>query len=300
MSGLADRLRRLLGGGPPAAAATPAARELSRLQVPFTTAEFLERIRQGDYGIARLFLDAGMSPSAADEQGTSALMMAAAVGNRDIVDALLERGAEVDARNPSGMTALMWCAASRTSSLPVLERLLAAGADPSASANGLSALPLAATRGNGEAARALARHPRTAKEFGERLKVGPLDVIDQFLSAGMDPNVVVTDNGMRALALAALFGQAAVVARLLAAGADVESADAEGLTALMWALNGQRSSVPLVQALLDHGADVDRPDGGGLSAATMAVMLEGIGVSSDVARLVTERSRKVPPGPANL
>jgi ankyrin repeat protein len=112
--------------------------------------------------------------------------------------------------------------------------------------------------------------------------------------------VVVTDNGMRALALAALFGQAAVVARLLAAGADVESADAEGLTALMWALNGQRSSVPLVQALLDHGADVDRPDGGGLSAATMAVMLEGIGVSSDVARLVTERSRKVPPGPAKL
>jgi hypothetical protein len=59
--------------------------------------------------------------------------------------------------------------------------------------------------------------------------------------------------GATPLMAAALYGDAALVRRLLAVGADPNAADMFGVTPLMWAL----PDVGKMQALLDAGADVN-------------------------------------------
>jgi glucose/arabinose dehydrogenase/cytochrome c551/c552 len=77
--------------------------------------------------------------------------------------------------------------------------------------------------------------------------------IDEQLRA--NPRVATTRGGagVTALMSAALYGEAALVQRLLAAGADPNAADAAGVTTLMWAL----PDVSKMRLLLDAGADVN-------------------------------------------
>lgn len=63
---------------------------------------------QGDLDEARKALDSGANVNAADEYGNTALMLAAEASpgsNDKVVKLLLERGADADARDPSGLTA---------------------------------------------------------------------------------------------------------------------------------------------------------------------------------------------------
>jgi len=71
----------------------------------------------------------------------------------------------------------------------------------------------------------------------------------------MNPRVVSARgrDGSTPLMAAALYGNAALVRRLLAAGADPNARNADGATALMWAV----PAVEKMQLLLDAGADVN-------------------------------------------
>ena len=169
-----------------------------------------------------LVVAAGTAADAAD------LIEAVRGRDHDAVATLLAAGADVDARQPDGATALHW--AAHQDDLETVQRLLAAGADARA-ANDYGATPvwLAATNGNAAIAAAL-------------------------LDAGADPNAAL-ESGETVLMAAARTGTPAVLAALLDAGADIEAAQtSRGQTALMWAVAENR--LEAARLLLERGADV--------------------------------------------
>ena len=80
---------------------------------------------------------------------------------------------------------------------------------------------------------------------------------------------------------AALYGDAALVTRLLALGADPDTSDTSGATALMWAVPDRRK----MQLLLDAGADVNARSDAGRSAL---VMTSGMVGAADALRLLLD------------
>jgi hypothetical protein len=77
--------------------------------------------------------------------------------------------------------------------------------------------------------------------------------------------------GTTPLMFAALYGDAALVSRVLAAGADPDAANVAGATALMWAL----PDVGKMRPLLDAGVDVNARSGDGRSALHIAAAIIG-------------------------
>ena len=150
----------------------------------------------------------------------------------DTVRTLLQQGADVDARQGDGSTALHW--ASYWDHPETAALLIRAGSEVNAT-NDLGVTPLWAACENGSAAMA-----------------------ETLLAAGADPNLALPF-GETPLMTASRTGNADVVSRLLAAGADVDDATEEGAsgaqTALMWAVAQQHPAV--VEVLLAHGADVN-------------------------------------------
>ena len=89
----------------PASAAKAAERAKNTLDDQLLVAAY-----QGDLEAARKELDSGANVNASDEYGNTALMLAAEAApgskNADLVKRLLEKGADADVRDPSGLTAL--------------------------------------------------------------------------------------------------------------------------------------------------------------------------------------------------
>ena len=83
---------------------------------------------RGDTAMADLLLTWGVNVNAQDEEGVTALMIAARDGNAALVQRLLDRGATVDVRTRLGWTALTYAALQGYPH--VARRLLSAGADP--------------------------------------------------------------------------------------------------------------------------------------------------------------------------
>ncbi len=85
-------------------------------------------IRNNSPATGEILLNRGADPnSISDDRGTTALMEAASLGNRDVVDMLLSHGANPDIRSKSGRTALMLAVSE--GKRDVAEALLSSGAD---------------------------------------------------------------------------------------------------------------------------------------------------------------------------
>lgn len=91
--------------------------------------ELVEAATEGDDALVRERLDGGAAPDARNEKGQSALAMAAARGHTDVVQLLLDFGADP---NGAGSDPSPARAACTTASGECLRLLLAAGADPNA------------------------------------------------------------------------------------------------------------------------------------------------------------------------
>ncbi|MGQ0737143.1 MAG: ankyrin repeat domain-containing protein [Acidobacteriota bacterium] len=70
--------------------------------------DLLDAARRDDTRAVQSLLKGGADPNARDESGATALMQASAVASGDTVRALLEAGADVNASSKSGASALMW------------------------------------------------------------------------------------------------------------------------------------------------------------------------------------------------
>ncbi len=158
---------------------------------------------------------------------------AAQRGDLDAVRRLLRDGADVNAPQGDGMTALHW--AAERGDAPLCEVLLYAGArvDAGTRIGHYTPLHLAA---------------RTASAA----------VVGMLLEAGSDPGAATTNSGATPLHLAAASGDPRVIEVLAAVGADVNAREsAWGQTPLIFAAAANR--IVAVEALLGAGADPSLP-----------------------------------------
>ncbi len=84
--------------------------------------------RLGNKAIVDALLEAGASLEPLNSDGNNALWLACYGENLDIIDRLIEHGIAIDHQNENGATCLMYAAS--TGKTAVVARLLAAGADP--------------------------------------------------------------------------------------------------------------------------------------------------------------------------
>jgi len=159
----------------------------------------------------------------------AAVVDAAMQKNVAAVRDLLKQGADVNAAQGDGMTALHWAASH--GDLELSKMLLVAGANIRATTriNGYTPLFLAAREGNAA-------------------------IVSALLDAGADPKAV-SATGSTPLMLAAGAGNVDAVQRLLDAGAEIDGKEsARGQTALMFAAAYNR--VDVIDLLARRGADV--------------------------------------------
>jgi uncharacterized protein len=168
--------------------------------------------------------------TAANAQGAAPVAAAAQAGDLAAVRALLKQGADVNAAQGDGTTALHWAALNGNAELASM--LLFAGANWRAMTRlgGFTPLHLAA-------------------------QTGADAVIELLLEKGTDPQAR-TATGATALMLAAQSGNVRAVQRLLATGVDVNATErSHEQTALMFAAAADR--VDVARVLLAHGAKAD-------------------------------------------
>mmetsp|Transcript_68724 Transcript_68724/g.201200 ORF Transcript_68724/g.201200 Transcript_68724/m.201200 type:complete len:309 (+) Transcript_68724:84-1010(+) len=117
---------------------------------------FLQAAKDGDVAMVKKGVESGIKGHTVDEEGVSALMMAAFKGSLETCQVLLEHGADASAAEPaSSRTPLMF--AAQGGATDVAELLLGKKADPSkADAEGATALMWAAVANKADTAKVLA------------------------------------------------------------------------------------------------------------------------------------------------
>jgi ankyrin repeat protein len=185
----------------------------------------------GSSAMVRRLLQAGAHPNLALLLGETPLMIAARSGNADVVTQLIDKGATVNARGPRGQTALMWAVAEQHPA--VVQVLLSRGADIRARSD--------------ESGQVMAVPPHGKPEYNRMIPFG----------------------GETALMFAARGGDLASARLLLAAGANVNDADAWGVSAMVLAAHS--GFTEMVELLLDKGADANAT-GPGFTALHEAIM----------------------------
>lgn len=241
--------------------------------------------------------------------GLTPLMRAALYGTVADIDLLLASGAEVNAASPTGVTALM-CAVHDSRKFA---RLLAAGADPSATtASGHSTLMIAAGYADARDA-AMTLLARGVPVGGavtkgvlegvtassRALTSGQLDVAERLLAAGASVEARGA-TGLSPLVIAVWHGDVPMVEWLLARGAKVDGVSSNGFgtgyTPLLAAIEDGRAEV--VKVLLASGADVARVDEEGRSAVVYAAVSIDRGTTAIVDMLLAAGARPTPVPPA--
>jgi ankyrin repeat protein len=244
----------------------------------------------GDLAQVRALLAGGANPNVRDEQGETPLMRVALAHMRSLPDGapkierdydgiaklLLDKGADVNARDPSGRTALLIAVDGTASEHGVvggdesIARLLVArGADVNLQ-DDLGWSPLL-----------------TVVNLWAEQPV----LVDFLLAKGADINARLKD-GRTGLMLAARLGKDERILSLLAKGADVNAQDNTGSTALMIAaaVKWEDQSLKMMKVLMSKGANPNVKDNQGRTAADRAAQAGYI----DRATLLVEGGTTIP------
>jgi ankyrin repeat protein len=201
--------------------------------------------------MVRKLLQAGANPNAALLSGETPLMVAARSGNPDVVEQLLDHGANIDAAATHQQTALMWAVAQKHAN--VVEVLLDHGAGVHARSQTWSQMMAVPPHGYAGNNKMIPHGGDTALIFAAR--AGDLASAKLLVAAGANVNDADAW-GVSATVLAAHSGYRDLVEFLIANGADPNMAEA-GFSALHIAV--MRRDEKMVSALLARGADPNAP-----------------------------------------
>jgi ankyrin repeat protein len=205
--------------------------------------------------------------------GKDALSLAIFNGNYEVASFLIDNHSKVNQADAQRFTPLFWAVDRRNMEtapnfpwvvtadpLPLIKKLLDAGANPNAIVN------------NTPRARMRDGSPRIvfATALMRAAFAGDIDLVKLLLAHGADPHIVSRDNETTLMAAAGtgfINGyqkgrttpeRLEVVKLLVQLGEDVNAADNYGITPLMVAAN--LGELPIVQYLMDQGADLAAHD----------------------------------------
>lgn len=201
-------------------------------------------------------LDAGANIDAKDHNKMTALMWASAKNNAKGVEVLLENKPDLEVKNDDSLTSLAW--ACQQGNCDIAKMLIDAGAAmDTQDADGWTPLMWASKKI--ETAQAPADMEGESKESFDALE---------------RENVIISQQGALRC-----------IEYLIQAEANIDQKDDAGKTALMWAVESM--NFPAVKLLLQHNADVHHHDLLGNSATFMASP-DGGSPSIDMAQLLNE------------
>ena len=207
--------------------------------------------QNGSAAIVRKLLDSGANPNAALLSGETPVMVAARSGYPELLELLLAKGANPDAHGTRGQTALMWAVSQKHPD--AVKVLLAHGADLQARSDVYKEVMAVPPHGYLPYNKAIPHGGETALMFAAR--VGDLESAKLLVDAGANVNDADAW-GVSATTLAAHSGFDDVVRFLLEKGAN-PNAEGPGFTALHEAI--MRRDERMIADLLDHGADPSTP-----------------------------------------
>lgn len=198
-----------------------------------------EAIKLPDMALFRTLLDAGANVESPNLDNQTALMLAISAGQQDMAKILIERGANVKAIETfRGQTVLMWAAGNNQPD--IVDLLLAKGAGEQVNLRGK----------HDDWARMITSEPRA--QFGSR-----------------------QTGGLTALLYATRSGCYRCAVSLVAAGADVNKPNPDGVTPLINALDNRRFDIAMF--LLDKGANPHTWDWHGRTPLYVAVTMNAAG-----------------------
>ena len=241
---------------------------------------------EGDVAGARYLLrERRTDPNAKDENGTPTLCAAAALGNLPLVRLLLDAGADVNARDPSGRSALMNALYTPNGDFDLVARLLLERGAPAKEkdGDGFSVLHHALLAHARFTVRALLEHGadiRAATPHGETplpmavSRLGGGDVVRWFARHGAD---IKGQAGTDALLTAANQGDTEAAMALLDAGANVNAVRVypDGFVSSTALNTAVRAGQPaMVRLLLARGAPANSRDGSGNNPAFQETALQ--------------------------
>jgi uncharacterized protein len=229
--------------------------------------------REDDLESARILIQAGADVNAVGGDGKDALALALFNGSYDVASLLIDSHANVNHADAQRFTPLFWAVDRRnmetapnfpwmvtTDPLPLIKKLLDAGANPNALVN------------NTPRARMREGSPRIvfATALMRAAFAGDLELVKLLLAHGADPHIQSTDREttlMAACGLAFINGyhrekppaeRLEVVKLMVDLGEDVNHADSYGITPLMAAAN--LGDINIVRYLIGKGADLGAHD----------------------------------------
>ncbi len=259
------------------------AKKLERSGIQLSERAFLAEVAKNNEEAASLFINAGINLAAKDEQGRTALMIAAEKENAAILKRLVKHDpALLNHYDSNGNTALM--TAARQGRLTTVSLLLENGADvnylvPSAegAATALQAV-LSAPDFKDEHMMVLQKLLQQGAQVKARNKAGQFPLLFaaehgytkaavSLLEQGADINEV-TSTGQFPLMVAACKGYFEFIATLASKGANMMAAQPDGKTPLMCA--AQEGHISTIRVLLENGANINAKTASGATALTEA------------------------------